>query len=168
MTKKLFPRSIVLVALLASGGAAFAQAGPGSAPAGTPAGAAPAAPEAGTASPTAPAPAASPALDIAAARKACSAALNADPKFEAEIVRVADERSQQQRDRDTIDAHNDAYLHIQKNERHVLHAYAGMWVVAAAFVIFLWRRQQALKLEISHLRRDLEAAASEARPAERS
>jgi hypothetical protein len=39
-----------------------------------------------------------------------------------------------------------------------------MWIVAAAFVIFLWRRQQALKLEIAHLRRDLKAATDDGKP----
>ena len=141
MTKKLFARSIVLVVLLASAAAAFAQAG---------------------------APPASPPANLDAAREACKAAMNADPTFEAYIVKIADEKAQQKRDQDTIDAHNDAYHHIQKNERHVIYAYAGMWIVAAAFVIFLWRRQQALKLEIAQLRRDLEAAAGDAKPAGRS
>jgi len=40
-----------------------------------------------------------------------------------------------------------------------------MWIIAAAFVIFLWRRQQVLQAEIAQLRRDLEAAASD-KPAE--
>jgi nucleoside phosphorylase len=101
---------------------------------------------------------AAPPVDLAAARKACVEALNADPKLEAEIVQIADKKAQKQRDDDTIKAHEDAFHHIQKNEKHVIYAYAGMWIVAAAFVIFLWRRQQALKLEILHLRRDLEAA----------
>jgi hypothetical protein len=161
MTKKLFARSVMLVVLLGSGSSAFAQTGPGAGSGTAPAGGPAVAPAA------APAPA-SPPVDVDAAREACKAALNADPKFEAYIVQIADEKAQQQRDRDTIDAHNDAYRHIQKNERHVIYAYAGMWIVAAAFVIFLWRRQQALKLEIAHLRRDLEAAAGDAKPAERS
>ena len=38
-------------------------------------------------------------------------------------------------------------------------AYAAMWVIAAMFLMFLWRRQQALKGEIANLKRDLEAAA---------
>ncbi|HET9624200.1 MAG TPA: hypothetical protein VFP84_22660 [Kofleriaceae bacterium] len=93
------------------------------------------------------------------ARAACTAAMRADPKFASDIVKVADERAQIQRDADTIKAHQDATAHVQKNERHVIIAYAGLWVVAALFVIFLWRRQQALTTEIASLRRDLEAAA---------
>jgi CcmD family protein len=41
----------------------------------------------------------------------------------------------------------------------VILAYAAMWVIAAGFVLFLWRRQQALRSEIERLRRDLDAAA---------
>ena len=95
------------------------------------------------------------------ARKDCSTAMNADPKFAAEIVRIADERAQLKRDADTLAAHIDANHHVQRNERHVIYAYAAMWVIAAAFVIFLWRRQRALESEILHLRRELDAAAGE-------
>ena len=95
------------------------------------------------------------------ARKACSAAMNADPAFAAEIVKVADERAALKRDADTVAAHVDANHKIQRNERHVIYAYAAMWVIAAAFVIFLWRRQRGLESEILHLRRELDAAAGE-------
>jgi hypothetical protein len=84
--------------------------------------------------------------------------MNADPRFAAEIVRIADETAAQKRDADTVAAHKDAEYHIQKNERHVIYAYAAMWIVAAGFVIFLWRRQQALTAEILQLRRELDAA----------
>jgi hypothetical protein len=132
------------------------------------AGAQPAATEsAPPASPPAAAPAAPAAapVDAAGARAQCTAAMNADPKFAAEIVKVADEAAALKRDQDTLNAHNDAYAHIQKNERHVIYGYAAMWIIAAGFVIFLWRRQQALQAEIAQLHRDLEAAASD-RPAE--
>ena len=124
--------------------------------------AAPAAPAAAT-EPPASAPPAAPAAtgDAASARAQCTAAMNADPKFAAEIVKIADEKAALKRDADTLAAHTDAYAHVQKNERHVIYGYAAMWIIAAGFVIFLWRRQQALKAEISNLRRDLEAAADE-------
>lgn len=88
------------------------------------------------------------------ARKACTDAMNADPTFAAEIIAT-------QHDKDIIAIHTAANAHVQKNERHVIYAYAAMWIVAALFVIFLWRRQQVLKVEIANLRRDLEAAAGE-------
>ena len=135
-----------------AGAAAAQPAGAGAA--------SPAAPE----SPTPTAPAAAPG-DAASARAQCTAAMNADPKFEAEIVRIADEKAALKRDADTVAAHTEAYAHIQKNERHVIYGYAAMWIIAALFVIFLWRRQQVLQAEIAQLRRDLEAAASD-KPAE--
>jgi hypothetical protein len=124
----------------------------------------PAAPESPPPAAAPAAPAAAPA-DAASARAQCTAAMNADPKFAAEIVKVADEAAAIKRDGETLAAHNDAYAHIQKNERHVIYGYAGMWIIAAAFVIFLWRRQQALQGEIAQLHRDLEAAAAD-RPVE--
>jgi hypothetical protein len=141
-------------------GAATGQPATGSG-AGSPS-AAPAAPaspaQAPPAAPAAPA-------DAASARAQCTAAMNADPKFAAEIVRIADEKAALKRDADTLAAHTDAYAHVQKNERHVIYGYAAMWIIAAGFVIFLWRRQQALQAEIGQLRRDLDAAASD-KPAE--
>jgi hypothetical protein len=162
MTKNLFALSIVLVAVVAAGVAA-AQPASGSPPA-APAGSAAAAP-ADSAAPPAPAPAAPAASNP---RDACTAAMNADPQFAASIIKIADERAAQKRDADTVAAHVDANFHVQKNERHVIYAYAGMWIIAAGFVIFLWRRQQALRLEIAHLRRDLDAAADSPGPKARS
>jgi hypothetical protein len=135
--------------------------------------ASPAAPAAATESPP-PAPPAVPAAppaasgDVASARAQCTAAMNADPKFEAAIVRTADEKAALKRDADTLAAHTDAYAHVQKNESHVIYGYAVMWIIAAAFVIFLWRRQQALKLEIIQLRRELEASAADGKPGARA
>jgi hypothetical protein len=91
------------------------------------------------------------------ARKACTDAMNKDPAFAKSIIATVDK----QIDQKTIDAHEDAAKHIQKNEKHVLYAYAAMWIVAALFLAFLWMRQQALKAEIANLRRELEAAAKE-------
>lgn len=159
-TKRIAPWGM-LVVLVAFTGVTFAQTGTGSAGAGGPAASSPAAPAmpAASAMPAAPVP---PAPD---ARKMCADAMNADPQFAAEITKIADEKAAAQRDADTLAAHLDANAHVQKNERQVLYAYAAMWIVAAAFVIFLSRRQQALKAEIASLRRDLEAAADEAVPA---
>jgi len=145
MTKLIAP----WVVLVAFAGAAFAQT------AGEPA-----APPAAAAPSGAPPTAAPPSGD--ASRKACVDAMNADPQFAASIVKAADGAAAARRDEDTLKAHTDADRRVQLNERHVIYSYAAMWIVAAAFVVFLWRRQQALKEEIAHLRRDLEAAADEA------
>jgi hypothetical protein len=98
-----------------------------------------------------------PARTPAELRQICSDAMNADPTFAKAIAATVDK----QIDAETVKAHEDAFVHVQKNERHVIYAYAALWVIAAAFVIFLWLRQRALQTEILQLRRDLEAAAKE-------
>ena len=160
---KMIASWVVLVGLA---GAAFAQPAGGSATGGTAAAAGSPAPAAAEPQPQPP-PSAEvhPAMSPAEARKLCAAAMNADPKFAAEIAKTADEAAALKRDADTVAAHTDAYAHVQKNERHVIYAYAAMWIVAALFVIFLWRRQQGLKAEIANLRRDLEATADDGKPA---
>jgi hypothetical protein len=90
----------------------------------------------------------------ASARQACSDAMNTDPEFAKSILATVDK----QLDAQTLAAHEEAQDHIQRNERHVVLAYAALWVIAAGFVVFLWRRQGALRGEIAQLRRDLEAA----------
>jgi cell division protein FtsL len=94
-------------------------------------------------------------------RKTCVDAMNADPTFAASIVETADKKQNKERDDVVLKAHQEAQDRIAKNERHVILAYAAMWVVAAVFVLFLWRRQQGLKLEIVRLQKDLAAATKE-------
>jgi hypothetical protein len=90
-------------------------------------------------------------------RKICTDAMNADPAFAKAIVEVADKEAAERRlDADEA-AHVDAAAHIAKDQKHVILAYAAMWIIAAGFVVFLWRRQQALKGEIAQLKRDLDA-----------
>lgn len=55
--------------------------------------------------------------------------------------------------------HKQAAKEITTNNRHVVAAYAAMWLLAVAFVVVLWRRQQRLKLEIERLSNELEKAA---------
>jgi hypothetical protein len=91
------------------------------------------------------------------ARKACVDAMNADPSFAKSIVATVDKQIDQR----TIDSHNMAAAQIAENERHVIYAYAAMWILAALFVGFLWYRQQMLKAELAALRRELDAATKE-------
>ncbi|MEO7092463.1 MAG: hypothetical protein ABI175_04375, partial [Polyangiales bacterium] len=84
-------------------------------------------------------------------RKICADAMNKSPGFAEDIVKTINE--------DTYRQHEKATAAVAKNEKHVIMAYAAMWVIAAMFLIFLWRRQQVLKGEIANLKRDLEAAA---------
>ena len=95
--------------------------------------------------------------DLAQKKQMCVDVMNADPAFAKSVLSTVDKQLDQQ----TIDAHNEAFHHIQKNESQVIYAYAAMWVIAAGFVVFLWRRQQALRSEIAQLRSELAAAAKE-------
>ena len=94
-------------------------------------------------------------------RELCAEAMNADPTFAQAIVATLNAKNGKTLDEEIVKAHEDANQHVEKNERHVILAYAAMWVIAALFVLFLWRRQQALIAEIAVLRKDLEAAAKE-------
>jgi hypothetical protein len=98
-------------------------------------------------------PAPPPAVDTTAARQCCTAAMNADPTFAKSIGETFDK----QLDQKTIAAHQAAQDQIAENQLHVILAYAAMWILAAGFVVFLWRRQQVLRAEIAQLRKDLEA-----------
>jgi hypothetical protein len=93
--------------------------------------------------------------------QACYDLANKDKAFADSIMHTVDKKLDERRDQAVIDAHNEAFHRIQKNEAHVIYAYAAMWVIAAAFVIFLWRRQMALRTEITQLKADLAAAAKE-------
>ena len=86
--------------------------------------------------------------------QACYDLLNKDPAFADSIKHTIDKTLDQR----IVDTHNDAFHHVQKNEKHVVYAYAALWVIAAAFLVFLWRRQQGLRSEIAQLRADLAAA----------
>ena len=85
--------------------------------------------------------------------------MNADPTFAQDDRRPSPTRTRRSiATSSRSQAHEDAAAHIDKNERHVIYAYAAMWIVAALFVIFLWLRQQKLNAEIIQLRADLDAA----------
>ncbi|MEO8700133.1 MAG: hypothetical protein ABI867_08820 [Kofleriaceae bacterium] len=103
--------------------------------------------------------------DAVAMRKTCVAAMNADPSFADAVIKQAEiqlsdkvNAEQVRKDVCTLNTHEDAQNDVRTNERHVILAYAAMWLAAAGFVLFLWRRQQTLKTEIAQLRRDLDAA----------
>ena len=93
--------------------------------------------------------------------KTCLDALNANPDLAKRVISTFDKKELEKIDQKTIEAHTGAAAAIAQNERHVIFAYAAMWILAAGFVVFLWRRQQGLKAEIVQLRRDLDASAKE-------
>ena len=157
MIKSVTMTTVVLCALAAPA-VVRAQPAAGSA---APAGSAAAAPVA--AEPAAVRPKVPDAAPAGNARETCVAAMNADPTFADQIVKVAEEKINKQIDRDTVKLHTEAQERVAKNEKHVILAYAALWVIAAGLLLFLWRRQQLLKTEIGQLRHDLEAAEKEAK-----
>jgi CcmD family protein len=48
------------------------------------------------------------------------------------------------------------------NRRHVVMAYAVLWVLVAGFVVFMWMRQRGLQAEIARLGREIEQATKDA------
>jgi hypothetical protein len=156
-------KELIVAFVLALTGAAAAQ------PAAPP----PAAPAEGSAAPAAegsaaapageapaPAPAAAPSGD---AHKVCIDALNADPELAKRVVATYEKKTIEKLDQDVIEAHTAANAQIAENERHVIYAYAAMWILAALFLVYMWMRQRALKAELVALRRDLDAAAKESK-----
>jgi hypothetical protein len=144
---------IVLFVLAVSSIAAAQPAGSAAPAAGS---AAPAAGSAAPAAEPAPAPAANP-----DAHKACVDALNADPALAKRVLDTYNKKAVTDLDQQVIDAHNAANAQIAENERHVIYAYAAMWILAALFLVYMFLRQQSLKAELAALRRDLDAAAKE-------
>ena len=150
-------KSLVILVCMLVPALALAQPSDGSGSAGS-------ADAAGSAAPTEqPAPPPTPAPDAAALRKACTDAMNADPTFEKKIVEIADQKAAEKRLQLDLAQHETAAKAVAKNQKHVILAYAAMWIIAAAFVIFLWRRQQLLRLEIAQLKSDLDAATKDSK-----
>ncbi|MCG8423103.1 MAG: hypothetical protein MJE77_34810 [Proteobacteria bacterium] len=50
---------------------------------------------------------------------------------------------------------------IQRNNNHVIMAYAALWALVLGFVVFMWNRQRALKAEIAQLQLEVEEAAAD-------
>jgi hypothetical protein len=99
-------------------------------------------------------------------RATCTAAMNADPKFAQDLLRVLDEKrvvelAKAQEKFASIQI--EAGARVAKNQRHVIMAYAVMWIAAALFVLFLWRRQKSLREQIDGLRSDLASALKDAK-----
>lgn len=54
--------------------------------------------------------------------------------------------------------HVQASREVSTNNRHVVMAYAAIWLIAVGFVVLLWRKQQALRAEIERLSKELSKA----------
>lgn len=122
-------------------------------------------PAAGSAAPATDAPAAPPvpSADAEELRKTCAAALNANPEFAKAVVETYNKKAVELLDQQTLEQHTAAAAQVAENERHVIYAYAAMWILAALFLVYMWRRQQGLKSELVALRRELDAAAKDSK-----
>lgn len=85
-----------------------------------------------------------------ASREACRAKLVADKKMHANLKNVL-----------RVDIHAEDANTIARNHRHVIIAYAALWILAVAFLLLLFFRQRALTAEISRLSTELDRAVRE-------
>jgi hypothetical protein len=147
-------RTLIVVTVIVVGvGLAAAQ------PSGSAGSAPPAATgSAGSAAPAPPPAEIPPAMPAKTPRQICAEAMNADPAFAKAVVEETDRAAALARLEADQKQHEKAAAAVQKNERHVIIAYIAMWLVSAGFLLFLWLRQQSLRLEIAHLKRDLDTA----------
>jgi hypothetical protein len=56
--------------------------------------------------------------------------------------------------------HEQTAKEVTTNNRHVVMAYAAIWIIAVGFVVLLWRKQVALRAEIERLSKELSKAES--------
>jgi hypothetical protein len=97
--------------------------------------------------------------------KVCLDEMDKDPEFADYIIQRTEKKlaakinaEQVLKDQCTLFDHTESQKDVATNKRHVLMAYIAMWLVAAGFILFMWRKQQGLKAEIAALRRDMAAA----------
>jgi CcmD family protein len=60
------------------------------------------------------------------------------------------------------DVHAEDAQQMLTNRRHVVMAYAALWVLVAGFVVFMWMRQRGLQAEIARLEREIVQATKDA------
>ena len=60
------------------------------------------------------------------------------------------------------DVHAEDAQQMLTNRRHVVMAYAALWVLVAGFVVFMWMRQRGLQAEIARLEREIIQATKDA------
>lgn len=83
-------------------------------------------------------------------RNECAAEMRKDPAIRAECkAQWTDELREQD------------YRQITKDNKHVVMAYAAIWIIMMIFVVALWMRQRKLSAEITRLEDELKKAAAE-------
>lgn len=83
-------------------------------------------------------------------RDQCEAELAKDVRWQAEL-----------RDRLRPDIHQEDANLMLTNKRHVVMAYAALWILAVVFLVLLFLRQQRLAAAMARLSRDLDKAAAQ-------
>lgn len=61
----------------------------------------------------------------------------------------------------TTELREQDYRQMTKDNKHVVMAYAAIWILMMIFVVALWMRQRKLTAEISRLEDELKKAAAE-------
>jgi CcmD family protein len=85
-----------------------------------------------------------------AMRSQCEDELEKDADWRADVkLRIAPE------------VHAEDAQQMLTNRRHVIMAYAALWVLVAGFVVFMWLRQRGLQAEIERLEREIVQAAKD-------
>jgi len=111
---------------------------------------------------TPPAPAAPPATAPTPTREACTKAINETPEWKNDLIEQLKPQISSdfyaKLDKDSHDRHEQDSILIARNHRHVVMAYAALWVLSIGFLLYLWRRQQRLTDQIGRLQHELEAA----------
>jgi hypothetical protein len=90
--------------------------------------------------------------------RACMDAIASFDDLRSTLSSAADTKAAEDRDASYKQMQSDAAHRIAKDGKHVVLAYGALWLLAAGFLLFLWKRQQDLKTEIAQLKRDLDAA----------
>ncbi|MBK9069646.1 MAG: hypothetical protein IPL79_01355 [Myxococcales bacterium] len=88
-------------------------------------------------------------------KEACLAFIDADPALSAELTAKLrahiDDQFWRDQEAATKKRHNDDATLIAINKRHVVMAYAAMWLLAVGFLAFLWHRQRGLVARLGEL-----------------
>jgi C4-dicarboxylate-specific signal transduction histidine kinase len=85
-------------------------------------------------------------------------ALAQDKALEEDFVRQLKARHALELNEMTRQRHDDDARQIALNKRHVVLAYAALWILSVLFLVVLWRRQQTMNARIAQLQKELEAA----------
>jgi cell division protein FtsL len=82
-----------------------------------------------------------------ALRQQCAGALASDAQWRAELKQQL-----------AAEVHQEDARAMLTNRKHVVMAYAALWILVTLFVVFMWMKQKDLKAEIARLEGEIRAA----------